>query len=130
MEFWFPNGASLFISLKKFILIELKDILDIYLFEDDNISFEYISFKNFLSSLILFFCNVTPAAKLWPPPDNKIFFSIALSIYLPILNDGIDLAEPLTKFPDLVKTIAGLLKYSFNLDAIIPIIPSEISGSK
>ena len=36
----------------------------------------------------------------------------------------VDRAEPLREFFEFVITIDGLLKKSFNLDAIIPIIPS------
>ena len=34
---------------------------------------------------------------------------MASLIYKPMLKSGIDLAEPLKKFPTFVKTIAGLL---------------------
>ena len=47
----------------------------------------------------------------------------------PISKPKIDLAEPFNESFELVKTITGLLKMSFNLAATIPIRPSLIVGS-
>ena len=48
--------------------------------------------------------------------------------FLHISKPEIDLAEPFNRFCELVITIAGLLKISFNLAAIIPIRPSLMLG--
>ena len=83
---------------------------------------------NFLKDFKLFLSKVNPAAILWPPPLIINLLSKAFLITKPISKPEIDLAEPFNKFCELVITIAGLLKISFNLAAIIPIRPSLMLG--
>ena len=66
---------------------------------------------------------------MWPPPLTTNFLSRAFFITNPISKSKTDLADPFKLSCDAVKTIDGLLKISFNLEAMMPIRPSLMVGS-
>ena len=80
-------------------------------------------FKNFFNSVILSFFTEKPPAILCPPPVSMIFFSTASIIKLPISKSLTDLHDALHTSIFSEITIEGLLNFSTNLLATIPITP-------